>query len=169
MKPFAIAAALALALPAAAHDYVLGEIAVGHPFAYATPPGAPVGGGYMVIANEGEADDVLLSVEVQAAVAGTVQLHEMTMRDGVMRMDEVRGGIPLPAGATVALEPGGLHVMFMGLAAPFEAGAAIPATLTFREAGPLEVEFQVVARGEGEQADGGHGADGHGPEGHGGH
>ena len=56
-------------------------------------------------------------------------------------------GITVPAGETVALEPGGFHVMFMGLRGdPFEVGEEIPATLTFENAGDLSILFTVEKR-----------------------
>lgn len=158
MNRIALIAALAAA-PALAHEYAVGAITVDHPFAFATPPGAPVAGGYMTIINEGP-DDVLLSAEVDDALAGMVQLHEMTNEDGVMRMSEVESGIPVPSGETVRLEQGGLHVMFMGLGGPLEEGTEFPATLTFRDAGEVEVVFQVEARGSAPAAGhGDHGSD----------
>ncbi|MDB2407892.1 copper chaperone PCu(A)C, partial [Jannaschia sp.] len=88
-----------------------------------------------------------IEVRVAPDVAGTVQLHEMSMSDGVMRMARRDGGIPIPAGETVTLEQGGLHVMFMRLPSGFAEGLAIPATLVFEQAGEIEVVFTVEARG----------------------
>jgi copper(I)-binding protein len=68
--------------------------------------------------------------------------------DGVARMHEV-DALDIPAGATVTLAPSGLHVMFMGLDAPLVAGASIPATLVFENAGELAVEFKVEPRSAG--------------------
>lgn len=163
MKRIILIAALAAAT-AHARDYTAGGITVSTPFAIATAPGAPVGGGYMTIRNDG-ADDVLLSAAVPEEIAGMVQLHAMTTEDGVMRMSEVEGGIPLPSGETVTLEPGGLHVMLMGLAAPLAEGDEMPATLTFRDTGTLDVVFEVEARGAGAGTD--HGGMDHGDAGHG--
>ena len=53
-------------------------------------------------------------------VAGKVELHEMAVTDGVMKMRELENGIDIPAGETVSLKPGGLHIMFMGLNQSFE-------------------------------------------------
>ena len=136
-----------LAAPAFAHDYAAGGLRIDHPHAFATPPGAPVAGGYMTIENGAAEDDRLMAIEVDPDVAGTVQLHEMTMDGDVMRMREVEGGIPLPTGETVALEPGGLHVMFLRLPQGFEDGTAFQATLMFEAAGEVEVTFQVERRG----------------------
>lgn len=159
MKAPALATALALATsvlatPVPAHDYSVGDITVAHPYAFATAGAAPVGGGYMQIANSGTVDDVLVAVTVAPEVAGMVQLHQMTMADGVMSMSQLAGGIPIPAGATVTLESGGLHVMFMRLAQGLPEGARIEATLTFAIAGDMDMEFTVEPRGG---AHGGHG------------
>ena len=125
------AAAALAGSPALADEYMLGLITISDPIAYATAPNQPVGGGYLVITNNGEEDDVLLSAEVAPEVAGMAQLHEMAMDGDVMRMSEVEGGIPIPAGEAVVLEQGGLHVMFMQLPARFEEGTRFPAVLTF--------------------------------------
>lgn len=148
MKHLILMAAL-LAAPAAwAHDYTVGDLSVAHPFAFATVGNAPVGGGYMEITNTGEIDDVLLSVSVAPELAGMAQLHEMAMDDGIMRMGQVEGGIVLPAGETTILKSGGLHVMFMRLTDGLDVGEEIPATLTFENAGTLDIVFTVEARGE---------------------
>ena len=133
------------ALPAAAHDYTVDGLSVGHPMAFETPKTASNGGGYLTITNSGEDADRLLRIEAEGF--DEVSLHETSTDDmGVARMRHVEG-IDLPAGETVTLEPGGLHVMFMGLGGdPFEEGEKIPATLVFEKAGPLEVTFNVESR-----------------------
>jgi len=67
------------------------------------------------------------------------------MDGGVMRMRKLAGGLALPAGETVTLAPGGYHVMFIGLKAPFRAGDSVPVTLDFQKAGSVTVEFRVQA------------------------
>ncbi len=133
--------ALFLAIGAEAHDYRHGDLVIGHPWARATPGAARVGAGYLTIANDGEAADRLVAARVP--FAGRVELHEMTMVDDVMRMRELADGIELPPGATVALEPGGLHMMFIQLREPLVEGDRHVATLVFERAGPVEVEFHV--------------------------
>ena len=149
-------AALLLPGAALAHEYALGDITVDHPMIFETPANAPVAGGYMSITNAGP-DDRLVAVRVDPEIAGTMQLHEMTVSDGIMRMSEVEGGIALPSGETVALEQGGLHVMFMQLQQRLVDGDEVPATLVFEEAGELEVVFNVETRGarDGEMDHGG--------------
>lgn len=142
---YAAALAALFALPATAHEYQAGAITVDHPMAFETPKTARVGGGYLTITNSGETADRLVGISAEGF--DEVSLHETTTDDmGVARMTHVEG-VHLPAGETVTLEPGGLHVMFMGLDGdPFEEGEKIPATLIFEKAGRLDVTFNVESR-----------------------
>jgi periplasmic copper chaperone A len=141
----ALLASLLVASPALAHDYKLGSIEIDHPWARATPPSAPAGGGYLTITNTGTTPDTL--VAVRSPAAGATQVHEMKMEGNVMRMRELDGGLAIPPGATVALAPGGLHLMMMGLKAPLKQGEKVPVTLVFEKAGSIDVELAVVAMG----------------------
>jgi len=105
------------------------------------PPGAAVAGAYLRLHNPGPDDDRLLAVTTVAAER--VEIHEMRMDDGVMRMRALPGGLPLPAGETVALAPGGRHLMLMAPTAPLEVGATLTMTLAFERAPELTVEFTV--------------------------
>ena len=138
-----VAAALAVASPAfAQHGVVhLGDLDISLPFTRATLPNAPVGGGFMTITNNGAEDDRLVSASSDAAAE--VQLHEMAMDGDVMKMRRLADGIVIPAGETVELKPGGLHVMFIGLAAPFVEGETVTVTLSFEKAGSIEVGLPV--------------------------
>jgi copper(I)-binding protein len=128
-----------------AHSYKLGALEIGYPWARATPPTAPAGGGYLTIKNAGTAPDRL--VEVRSPAAAAAQIHEMKMEGNVMRMRELAGGLEITPGATVALAPGGLHLMLMGLKAPFKQGEKVPLTLVFEKAGSIDIELTVVAMG----------------------
>ena len=132
-------------LPAAAHDYTLGSLKIGHPWARATPPTAPSGGGFLTVTNTGTTADRLVSATSPAA--GQVQIHEMKMDGNIMRMRELENGLEIPPGATVALAPGGLHLMMMGLKAPLKEATRVPVTLVFEKAGKIDVELQVMALG----------------------
>jgi copper(I)-binding protein len=132
----AFAGATALAQ---AHDYTAGALHIAHPWARATTQGQRVGGAYLEIANSGAADKLL---SVRGDVAESVQLHTMALQDNVMHMREV-DGIELPAGGKVALAPGGLHIMLVGLKAPLQAGASFPLTLKFVHAGEVKVDVKV--------------------------
>lgn len=98
---------------------------------------------YMQIENPGEAP--LTLVGAAAEVAEAVEIHEVTMVDNVMQMRPVEGGIEIPAGESVALEPGGYHVMFIGVHATIEAGDAFPITLTFAYADDMTMDVVVAA------------------------
>lgn len=162
-----LATLVTLALSACAvlaHDFKVGNLEIHHPVSKATLPGQPVGGGFMTITNEGTQADRLVSITAPA-VSDDVQLHEMAIENDVMKMRQLPDGIEIPAGATVELKSGGLHVMFMRIKQPFKEGETFAATLTFEKAGTLDVNFNVEAARPG--AKHGEGASGN-HEGHGG-
>jgi copper(I)-binding protein len=129
----------------AAHDFTKGSLHVEHPWSRATPKGASVGAGYLVIENRGSTVDRLISAS--AEVAGRTEIHEMAVVDGVMRMRPLAKGIELAPGMTAKLEPGGLHIMFLDLKRPLEKGERFKARLVFEKAGEIDVEFSVEAMG----------------------
>jgi len=104
-------------------------------------PGAKVGGGGFTVKNDGSEDDRLVSVESPAA--GRVELHEMTMQNDVMKMRKLEEGIAIPAGETVELKGGSLHLMFMDVKKPFVEGDSVPVTLTFEKAGKVDYVLPV--------------------------
>ena len=142
LSALALACAALAAQPAQAHGLRLGAIAIGHPWARATAPGQPIGGGYLTLDNQGPAGDRLLGAST--AVATRVELHSMTMDGYVMRMRAL-DAIDLPAGRSVALKPGGTHLMLVGLRAPLKAGEKFPLKLRFEKAGEVEVVVNVEA------------------------
>lgn len=148
-----------LALPvshALAHEYDLGPLHIGHPYARSTPPGASVGAAYLSISNKGQSSDRLVRASTPRAQA--VELHSMSMEGNIMRMRQVQG-IAAVAGSTVKLEPGGFHLMLTGLKQPLKAGERFPLTLIFEKAGQVTVDIVVQeAAAAGDHA--GHGAHG---------
>lgn len=137
LSAIALGAAVALAQ---AHEFKLGAITIGHPYARATAAGQATGGAFLTLANGGGAADRLLSVG--ADVAQSAELHSMSMEGNVMRM-RAMPAIELPAGQTVALQPGGWHIMLIGLKAPLKAGEHFPLKLRFEQAGELTVTVNV--------------------------
>jgi len=131
------------ALPAAAHDYQLGVLQIGHPWTRPTLPGQTTGGGYLSVDNRGDAPDRLLGASTPAAAA--VEVHEMHMEGDVMRMREIKV-LDLPAGKRVTLAPGGLHLMLTGLKAPLKVGDRVPLRLRFERAGDIDVVFHVESK-----------------------
>lgn len=142
LRTLALITGLALfAGAASAHGYKVGSLEIDHPWARATPRSAPVGAGFLTITNTGSVADRLTAVK--SGVSEKVELHEMSVGDGIMRMRSLPDGIVVPAGGRVELKPSGLHVMFIGLGAPLEAGKVFKGTLEFEKAGPVDVEFQI--------------------------
>ncbi|OYZ93308.1 MAG: hypothetical protein B7Y01_01365 [Xanthobacter sp. 17-67-6] len=137
-----------------AHEFKAGAIEIEHPWTRATPGGASVGAGYLVLKNEGTTPDRLVSAT--AEVAQKVEIHEMSMKDGVMIMRPVAGGIAVPAQGSVALKPGSYHLMFMGLKQPLTQGASVNGTLTFEKAGTVSVQFKVESIAAQSSEGGGH-------------
>ena len=138
MKPLAFAAALVLiAAPALAAS---STIQVSQAWSRPAAQGGN-GAGYALITNKGPAADTLIAVS--SPVAARIELHESMIMGGQAMMHPRPGGLPVPAGATVALKPGGWHMMLMGLKQPLKAGDHYPATLTFKKAGKVTVQFSV--------------------------
>jgi copper(I)-binding protein len=143
---FAAAAALSVAASFAAADEIrVGDLVIENPMARATPPNAPVSGGYMTIRNEGGQADRLTGGS--ADFAGKVEIHEMAMDGDVMKMRELADGLEIPAGGSVELKPGGYHVMFMQLSEQLKDGEKVKATLTFDKAGYVDIELPVMNPG----------------------
>jgi periplasmic copper chaperone A len=147
MTRFLILPAVALALAACSPS--TDEAASGAPGASAvtvadvlcrpTPNGRQVTGCYMTLTAS--TADTLVSVE--SPVAALAQIHESRTESNMMMMRELEAGLPLPAGETVELKPGGTHIMLMGVAEPLRAGQTVPLTLTFTTAAPVEVVASV--------------------------
>jgi copper(I)-binding protein len=85
-------------------------------------------------------------VSASSPLAGVVEIHEMSMQGDVMRMRAIPS-LELPAGKTVELKPGGLHLMLLDLKQPLEMGKTVPVTLVVETGGKREnVELQVPVR-----------------------
>ncbi len=124
-----------------AQDFKIGSIQIEQPWARATPSGAQVGGGYMLIKNEGSSPDRLVSAT--AEIAGRVEIHQMSMNNGIMTMRPLENGVEIPAKATVALTPNSYHFMFLDLKQPLAEGKSFSGTMTFEKAGTINVTFSV--------------------------
>lgn len=135
-----------------AHDHEAGQASVGAlhitgAWARAMLPGQPTGGGYLSITNNGAEADRL--VTASSPIAGKVEIHSMEMSGNIMKMRPVEGGLEIPPGAAVTLEPGGEHLMFMQVESPFREGDSVPLTLEFEKAGKVEIMLPVRAANTG--------------------
>jgi hypothetical protein len=128
-----------------AEDVTVGNLKISTPWARATPKGASVGGAYLTITNTGNVPDRL--VGGLSDVSSHFEIHEMSMENGVMKMRLLGKGLEIKPGQTVEFKPGGYHVMFVGLKAPFEEGQHVKATLEFEKAGNIAVDFAVRGMG----------------------
>jgi copper(I)-binding protein len=115
-----------------------GAVKVEQAWARPTVAGQSSGGGYVTLTSR-EGDRLLGG---STSAAERVELHMMKMEGDVMRMRQVES-IELPPGQTVKLEPGGLHLMFVGLKAPLKAGVTMPLVLRFAKAGEVKVEVPI--------------------------
>lgn len=143
MAAATVAALTATAAPA--DEMHIGDLTVTGAWTRATAPSMRNGGAFLTIRNAGSADDRLVGASTPAAAR--TELHTHRMEAGVMKMRPVEGGIPVPAGGTAELRPGGYHVMMMGLQAPLAEGSAIALTLTFEKAGSVTLDVPVLAAG----------------------
>ena len=120
----------------------LADIHIENPRSRITAPTVKRGGAFMNIKNDGKTDDVLIAASTPRS--SVTELHNTTIdENGVMKMREMKDGIPVPAGQTIELKPGSLHVMFMDLHEPFVAGQSYPLTLKFKNAGEKTVTVTV--------------------------
>lgn len=105
--------------------------------------GQKTSGAFVTLKNKTLKDDVLLGVSVDKELAEMAQLHTHINDNGTMRMRELRNGLPLPAGKTQELKPGGYHIMLFGLKHDLKVGKQFPITLKFKHAGEEVVHFTV--------------------------
>jgi len=101
------------------------------------------GGAYFTIKNNSSADDKL--VGVMSSVSARVEMHEHTMKDGVMKMSQVMS-IDVPAGGEVELKPGGYHIMLFETKSKYGPGDKIDLTLKFESGATIEKELAVMAK-----------------------
>lgn len=141
-----VAAATLLSTAAVqAAEVKAGDLVISQSWSRATPGGAKVAGGFLTIENKGGSADRLVSGT--ADIAGKVEIHEMSMDNGVMKMRPLDKGLPIEPGKTVTLMPGGYHIMLMDLKGPLKQGDKVPMTLQFEKAGKVQVTLDVEGVG----------------------
>jgi hypothetical protein len=129
--------ALAQTAPAKADVQITGA------WARVTVPGQMVSGAYMQL----KSGSPLKLVKAESPVAAMVEIHNVSMKDGVMSMSAV-DAIDLPMGKTVELKPGGYHIMLMQLKGPIKEGDSVPLTLTFEDAKKQKRIMNTSAKGQ---------------------
>jgi copper(I)-binding protein len=126
---------LALSVPALADN-----VKIENAWARATAPGQKVAAGFLDLT----ADADMVVVGGSSPVSKSLELHFMRMDNGVMEMRQMKE-IALPKGQTVKLEPGGLHIMFIGMKNQIKAGEKVPVTLIIKGADGKEQKLAVEA------------------------
>lgn len=161
-RPALLALAIAaLSAPALASDYKLGAITIQNP--WTRPAMAGMNGvGFLAIANTGSKPVKIMGA--QSPAAGKIEIHRSAMANGVMTMRRQDDGVVVPAGGTLALAPGGYHLMLLALNRPLVAGQKIPVTLIFESGRRIAIDLTVqtaapqsaAAAKSGKAADGAH-------------
>lgn len=140
------------------------SVTIERAWARTTAAGQANGAAYFTLTSA--VDDTLLGASVPASVAADAQVHEVVPADmsgdsmggtsgddmggmsgdgmGAMTMRELTDGLPLTAGETVTLEPGGYHIMLMELAEPLVAGDEFELTLEFATAGSITIDVPIA-------------------------
>ena len=134
-----------------------GGLSIHRPWSRELPPVAPNGAAYFRVENGGR--ETVRIVSVSTPIADRAELHAHETDGGVMKMRHVHS-VEVPAGGSVSFEPGGLHVMLIGLKQPLVGGESFPLTLGFDEAGTIEVTVEITREGRTDHS--GHGEHEHG-------
>lgn len=127
-------------------SFTTGPLTVTGAYARATPKGAQSAGAYFSVVNAGTAPDTLVGASSGAAT--DIALHEMKMTGNVMEMDALPGGLAIPAGGSVSLDPMSDHLMLTGMTAPFLEGQCLKLVLHFAKAGDLPIELNIGSLGQ---------------------
>lgn len=153
-----ICSALLAVSQASADEMKNNGLMVEDSWARASAGPAKAGAAYLTIANMGHEADRL--VAVKSNLAKRTEVHTHLMEDGMMKMRHVEA-VEVSPGTPTIFQPGGLHVMFMGLKKPFIEGETLPLTLVFEKAGEVDIEFVVQGVGAKSKKNDGHGAHKH--------
>jgi copper(I)-binding protein len=143
MKFFSITSKFGFAACAIAAVFVCSanaQISIDNAWTRSTVPGQNATGAFMTIASE----KPLALVKASSTLIKNVEVHEMKMDAGVMKMREVKA-IDVVPGKVTELKPGGYHIMLMGLEAPLVAGSKVPLTLTFKDKNNVETKVNIDA------------------------
>jgi periplasmic copper chaperone A len=116
------------------------SVAISDAWVRAMAPGQKVGAAYMTLKST--RDTTLVKVESPAA--GSVEIHSMTMDNGVMKMRMLET-LPLTGGKAAKLEPGGFHLMLFDLKQPLKAGDKVEFTLSFKDSAGKASSIKITS------------------------
>lgn len=138
LRTLLITSLLTLALPLCAQAET--PFAVEDAYARAVPPGQPNSAAFMHITNPSDQDRALVGAE--SSVSQVAELHNHIMEDGMMKMRKV-DRIELPAGTTQSLQPGGYHIMLIGLNENFQPDGEVQLTLHFDQGEDMQINAPI--------------------------
>lgn len=127
-----------------AHEYNAGDIEIDHPWSREAPPTATVIAGFFQLKNNAQQDDYLINASTP--VAKRVEIHTHEMSDGMMQMKQI-DRVKIAAQETVMFKPGSYHLMIFNPEKAYKQGERFPMTLTFQNAGEVQVELAVEKNG----------------------
>jgi len=133
--------AASLCILVAAAPLRVGDIEITKAWARPTVPSANEGVAYLTISNHGKTAEALIGVSTPAAKRA--ELHTSETMNGMMQM-RAASSLEIPPAGTLALEPGGDHIMLLGLAAPLKRGDNLELTLIFQHQGKLEISVPIM-------------------------
>ncbi|MCP1198935.1 copper chaperone PCu(A)C [Notoacmeibacter sp. MSK16QG-6] len=133
------------------HMQMVGKLEITDVRLRATPPNAKVAAGYLTVRNTGTEPDRLIGGSVD--FADEIEVHEMAVEDGVMKMRPLRDGLEIAPGQQVELKPGSYHLMLMGMKDELKEGQTRTLTVEFEKAGSVSVDAPVAPFGKGGHPD----------------
>jgi len=119
--------------------YAADKLVISDAWVRATAPGQQVGAAYMTLKSNAD----ITVTKVESNVTGSVEIHEMAMQNGVMKM-RMKDSLPLSAGKPFKLEPSGFHLMLFDLKKPLQAGEKVAFSLEFKDKNG-KVETQKIS------------------------
>ncbi|MEJ2176634.1 MAG: copper chaperone PCu(A)C [Gammaproteobacteria bacterium] len=135
---------IVFSFPSTAGEYRTADLTVVDPWSRPLPEVSVNGAAYMGIHNQGTKPDRIIGAVSE--IAEKVEIHNHINQDGLMKMVHLEQGAELPPGEMVMFQPGGLHVMLLGLTSPLKDGLEYKLTLLFEVAGELKVVVRVEDR-----------------------
>jgi copper(I)-binding protein len=130
----------------AAETYTEGSISISDPWSRETPPGVSMAVAYMNITNNGDSPVTLIGAATTKA--SDVTLHQSMTNGDMVTMELVQGGLSIPAGETVVLEPRGYHFMMEDLDRGLVRNESVAMTVTFEGAEAVNIKVQVKSMGD---------------------
>lgn len=121
-------------------DNTAAALRIEHAWARSTPPGSKVSAAYLTLTNIGTQDVQVVGAHFD--IANVTELHSMSMSDGMMRMRKL-DDLDIPAGSSVALAPGGSHLMLMGLKSVLSVGQTLSGALILADGREIPVQLSV--------------------------